>query len=427
MIAEKILTGAVQTSLRKSLTLQPFDISFFPEPEPDKKYMLYIHIPFCKGLCPYCSFNRFLFEETTARSYFKYLRQEIEVLHRKGFNFESMYIGGGTPTILINELVSLIDYAKSIFDIKKTSCETNPNHLTESNIDLLAPRIDRLSVGIQSFDDGLLKQMHRYQRFGPGELILRQVKNAVSSFQSLNIDMIFNLPNQTENILREDINKIINSGAHQATFYPLMTSPSVDKAIKTNIGKIDYSREKYFYDIIMSEMRTDFKPTTAWTFSRKKPNMIDEYIIDYEEYIGTGSGSFSYINGCLFVNHFSLQHYKDAIVSGKLPVYKMHKFDKQSRMRYTFMKEIFGLELNKQDFKKKHNIPINIGLWDVMLFMNFFRAFSENSSKKIKLSNNGGYFAVLMMQEFFSDINLIRDQARKALSPSEIKLQAIDD
>ena len=94
--------------------------------------MLYMHVPFCERLCPYCSFNRFPFAEDRARPYFANMRKEMLMLKDLGYDFDSVYIGGGTPTILLDELCDTIDLARETFSIKEVSSETNPNHLIPS-------------------------------------------------------------------------------------------------------------------------------------------------------------------------------------------------------------------------------------------------------------------------------------------------------
>ncbi len=90
--------------------------------------MLYLHVPFCERLCPYCSFNRFPFAEDRAAPYFANLRKEMLMLKDLGYDFDSVYVGGGTPTIMIDELCDTIDLARETFSIKEVSSETNPNH-----------------------------------------------------------------------------------------------------------------------------------------------------------------------------------------------------------------------------------------------------------------------------------------------------------
>ena len=104
MLSERMLSFAVQAMNGHYLKMKPWEEDRLPRPRPGKTYMLYAHVPFCISLCPYCSFNRFPFEEEKARKYFLELRDEIRMLSDEGYDFESMYIGGGTPTILADEL-----------------------------------------------------------------------------------------------------------------------------------------------------------------------------------------------------------------------------------------------------------------------------------------------------------------------------------
>ena len=301
-----VLTEVIDKTLYQQLQLENVSKDFrYPIPDADKKYVLYAHIPFCESLCPYCSFNRFIFNETKARVYYKNLRREMDMIADLGYDFVTMYIGGGTPTILIDELSKTIDYAKSKFSIKEVSTETNPNHLTKEILTQLQGRVDRLSVGVQSFNDQLLKEMSRYEKFGSGVEMLEIIQNAVGILPSLNIDMIFNLPNQTEEMLRTDLEFVKKSGADQVTFYPLMSSPSVKKAMDRTLGKINRNREVSFYEIINQNLEGFYDSDSAWTFSKSNQKLIDEYIVDYEEYVGIGSGSFSYLNGKLFVERTS--------------------------------------------------------------------------------------------------------------------------
>ena len=119
------------------LNLKPTQETRMPDPVPGQSYMLYMHVPFCERLCPYCSFNRFPFREEKARHYFQNLRKEMLMLKDLGYDFDSVYIGGGTPTILIDELCETIDQARDLFTINEVSSETNPNHLVPEYIEKL--------------------------------------------------------------------------------------------------------------------------------------------------------------------------------------------------------------------------------------------------------------------------------------------------
>jgi coproporphyrinogen III oxidase-like Fe-S oxidoreductase len=198
VLTERVLSRAVEIAQGAYFSDDPKPVAGLPGPVAGRPYMLYAHIPFCERLCPYCSFNRFPFRDETARRYFKNLRDEMRMVAALGYDFPALYIGGGTPTILIDELVQTIDLARELFDIKEVSTETNPNHLIPEILEPLKDRVQRFSVGVQSFDDGLLKQMDRYDKYGSGAEILERIQSINGFFHSLNVDMIFNFPSQTE-------------------------------------------------------------------------------------------------------------------------------------------------------------------------------------------------------------------------------------
>lgn len=414
-----VLTPYLQKMTRRYLRMDSIQLDRLPGPQVGKSYTLYLHVPFCESLCPYCSFNRFLLDEDRAHAYFRRLRQEMRMAYDLGYQFKSLYIGGGTPTVLIDELCQTIDLARELFPIEDVSCETNPNHLTEHVIEKLKSRVQRLSVGVQSFDDELLKQMGRRQKFGSGQEILDRIRSAAPHFVSLNVDMIFNFPQQTEEILRKDIEMVIETGAQQTTFYPLMTSPSVARSLDRSVGKVDYRREARYYEIILEELQKEFKPMTAWTFLRQGTGMIDEYIVDSDEYVGLGSGAFSYLNGALYVNTFSLREYARVIDDGKMSVSARQTYGKREMMRYRFMMELFSLRFDRKHFQEIFGTPPEIGLFLEMLFMFLTGSFDTISRDALTLTPRGKYLSVVMMREFFSGVNNVRDEARKALSEEE--------
>lgn len=432
MLSERLLTTVVRQCTNQYLKLKPTDEVMMPAPEPGKRYMLYMHVPFCERLCPYCSFNRFPFSEERARPYFENMRKEMRMLKDLGYDFDSVYIGGGTPTIMIDELCDTIDQARELFNIQEVSSETNPNHLIPSYLDKLQGRVQRLSVGVQSFDDGLLKQMDRYDKYGSGEEIIARIQDASPYFVSMNADMIFNFPAQTEDILISDIERVIESGCTQTTFYPLMASPSVERSLARTVGKVDYAREQKYYEIIC-ELLTGgplhlFEHGSAWTFNKRNTSaagedaMIDEYVVDYEEYPAIGSGGITYLGSNLYVNTFSVKDYNKCIDAGHMSIMGKTTFSKRDRMRYRFMMQLFGLRLDKRQFKRDFDVSVELGLPAEMAFMKAAGAFATDNADELTLSPKGRYLLVVMMRQFFIGVNNLRDQARAALPGEEKEL-----
>lgn len=419
MIPDTLFSTTFRLASGMLLNLKAEHLPQLPVPQPGKAYMLYAHVPFCESLCPYCSFNRFLFDERKARLYFSSLREEMRMVAKWGYTFDTLYIGGGTPTILMDELVQIIDLARDLFGVREVSCETNPNHLDERLVDLLAPRVQRLSVGVQSFDDDLLQRINRYDRFGSGKEILERVQRTAPAFNAFNIDLIFNFPGQDLASIDRDLRLALESGATQITAYPLMTSPSVRRALEKTVGTVEFSREAEMYERIVERLSSVFELSTAWTFSRKGKSLIDEYIVKSEEYVGVGSGSFSYLNGTLLVNTFSLQSYQRWVSERQAPIAGKRRFSRLDQMRYRFMMDLFGLRLDKRQWERDFGKPIEHCLPLELLAFEKADAFAENTPEAITLTPRGRYLLVVLMREFFSSINRVRDQARRAVQSSE--------
>jgi menaquinone C8-methyltransferase len=422
MLAERLLSAVMRRANNAYLTLEPSGLEHLPAPVPGRPYLLYVHVPFCERLCPYCSFNRFPYDADRAKRYFKNLREEMRMVADQGYDFQSMYVGGGTPTIDIDELVATIDLATELFGIREVSSETNPNHLYPQWVDPLVERVQRFSVGVQSLDDGLLKQMDRYDKYGSAAEILERLQSIEGRFHSLNVDMIFNFPSQTAEQLTAEVELVKRTGANQVTFYPLMASPAVRDSLKRTVGKVDYVREYHYYRQIAEQMSDGFEPASAWTFSRTGGGMIDEYIVDYEDYVGLGSGAFSFLEGSLYVNTFSLEMHAKRVESGKTPALQKRDSSHHDRMRYRFLMSLFGMSLDKQAFARDFGVSIELGLPLEMAYMRSVGAFDVDDSERLVLSATGRYLLVSMMREFFVGVNNLRDQARAALPTAERNL-----
>jgi menaquinone C8-methyltransferase len=426
MLSERLLSNIVETIAKRRLVLNPTEDTSYPLPEPGKKYMLYMHVPFCQVLCPYCSFNRYPYREDVARPYFKSMRQEMMMLADMGYDFESLYIGGGTPTIMLEELCKTIDLARETFHIKEVSSETNPNHLVPEYVHELEGRVQRLSCGVQSFNDDLLRTMQRYNKYGSGDEIYERLQYAAPHFDSLNVDMIFNFPSQTEEILINDLERVSTCGAQQTTFSPLYVSTCTMAEIAKVLGPMDYNREYRYYQILDGVLTGGDNPLfsrhTVWTFNRlneegeKTHNInVEEYMVAYDEYPAIGSGSITHLDGHLFVNDFSLTDYERHISEGRMSIMGKTKLTKKDQMRYCFLVNLYKLRLDKQMFLKHFGCTVEQGLAVEMAFMRANGAFETDNENELTLTTMGRYLTLVMYRKFLSGMNNLRDQARATL------------
>jgi len=367
---------------------------------------LYIHIPFCRTLCPFCCFNRYLFKEDKARRYFRHLKKELDIYIERGFKFPDFYFGGGTPTLLMDELIGFIEYLKQNFEVKRISLETTPNEVNRENIaSLKAAGINRLSIGVQSFDKDILRFMGRLSC--SEEELEEKLLMAQGEFDTLNVDFVFNFPSQTLEKFEADVDTFKKLGIDQATFYPLMASPHKKNTLERRFNRVDTSREKKFYEVILRDVYAEgYKASTVWCFS-KGERMIDEYIIDFDDYIGIGAGSVSMLKENFYVNSFSLERYGEFLNSNRLPIVGWRKLSEDEYLRYYLLTKLFGMEIDKEKFYLRFDADIHHKLRSELLFLKLFGLVEEE--EKIKVTPKGMYPVSVMMKEFFASLNNLRE------------------
>ncbi len=382
-----------------------------PPPVVEKPRLLYLHVPFCEKLCPYCSFNRTVFDETLCRDYFRALRREIRIYRESGYDFGGIYVGGGTPTVLIDELEETLTTARDWFDIREVSVETNPNHLTETNIAALKRAgVHRLSVGVQSFDNSLLKNMDRFDKYGSGDEIGDRLRGIRGVFDTLNADMIFNFPAQRSETLGRDLDTLLDIGTDQITYYPLMVSDATRQRVQKTLGQVDSRREEKFYRQIVAGLIPAYRFSSAWCFS-KKGTLIDEYIVDYDEYAGLGSGSIGFLNGTCYANTFNIRQYIDRAGRGETPLMASRDFSLRDRIRYDFLMKLFGMKLDTGAMRKKYGGKFYRHLWADILAL-LLAGGLRYEPPDFVLTPAGRYQWVIMMREFFVAVNNFRDFCR---------------
>jgi coproporphyrinogen III oxidase-like Fe-S oxidoreductase len=276
--------------------------------------------------------------------------------------------------------------------------------------------VNRLSVGVQSFDDKLLREMQRFDRYGSGRDIEQRLRRAEGSFDTLNVDMIFNIPDQSEESLRRDLQILTGEvGADQVSFYPLMTVNSTRKKMLQCMGSVDYSREKDFYSIVAAHMLAHgYVRTSAWCFSRK-PGMFDEYIVERDEYVGLGSGSFSYLSGSLYASTFSINHYLRLLEAGKTGTFGRLDMTERDQMRYYLLMQLFSGSLDKAAAEERFDGRFQRRLWPELTTLQTIGAVSDKGVQ-LALTERGYYLWVMMMREFFTGVNNLRDQMRHNIS-----------
>ena len=277
----------------------------------------YIHIPFCKKKCKYCDFISFFSSDEMIKMYFEKLIEEIDNINVGDRKLTTIYIGGGTPSFpdskYIVKILSEI-YKKFVIDEKaEITIEINPGTVTKEKLfDYKKSGINRVSIGLQSAEDRLLKligRIHTYDEFLNTYKMCREV-----GFENINIDLMLALPDQTEKELINTLDSIINLNPEHISLYSLILEDGTElqKMVEKNIVKLpeeNIERDMYWKTKKILE-KNGYNHYEISNFA--KQNYESKHNLDcwnQEEYIGVGLAAHSYLENKRFSNTSDLKEY----------------------------------------------------------------------------------------------------------------------
>ena len=314
---------------------------------------LYIHIPFCLSKCSYCSFNSYPLMGQDVDSYVEALLRQLVVMAEHPWcrdqTFHSLYIGGGTPTVLGAEtLVALIGEALHRYRFisrPEITVESNPN--TADSQTLLALRqagVNRLSIGVQSFDDALLQTIGRSHSALEAQRAIEKAGQA--GFSNINIDLIYGLPGQTTEHWRQSLAAAVSMGIQHVSLYELMVEEKTPLAIQVAEKKAVLPTEDELADmeVMTAEMISpDFQQYEISNFARK--GFECRHNIHYwrnRSYLGLGAGSVSGLHGLRVCNENDPGRFAKMVKKNEQPISSVEFLCRSSRFRETI---IMGLRM----------------------------------------------------------------------------------
>ena len=312
---------------------------------------VYIHIPFCSSICTYCAFSKVLYFKNYSKKYLDSLKKEVELKY-KGEKIKTIYIGGGTPSVLdIQELDELFDITK-IFkkspDLEFTF-ECNINDITEEKLDILKNNhVNRLSLGVQTFNMDILKKMNRSHDYKLVKEKIDLIRKA--GIENINVDLIYAFPETKISDLKEDLNKFFSLPIKHISTYSLMIEPHTLLYIN-KVKNVSEELDREMYDLICEEMKKHgFIHYEVSNFSL--PGYESKHNLTYWnnlEYYGFGLGASGYLGNLRYTNTLSLDKYLDNNYDGEKE--ELTKTDKMVYELILGMRKITGI--NIENFNKK--------------------------------------------------------------------------
>ena len=315
---------------------------------------VYIHIPFCKKICHYCAFNKYFYDGQPVGRYLNALDAEMGFYHlMKQKKMDTIYVGGGTPSCLnMQELEQLLESIQQRMDYNEATeytFEVNPGELSLEKCQLLRDYgVNRISMGVQTFNDNLLRKIGRNHREQHIYQCIEWLRN--SGFENLSIDLIFRLPGQTMEDFEESLTKALSLELPHYSLYSLIIENQTVFHQLMREGKLPLPSEDVDADMFQLAIE------------RLEMNGIHQYEVSnfamegyqsrhnlkywqYKQYYGFGAGAHGFISGQHYYNHGPVHHYLKQINQQVKPIIDIQTLSKSELMEeYLFL----ALRMNRK-------------------------------------------------------------------------------
>jgi coproporphyrinogen III oxidase-like Fe-S oxidoreductase len=273
------------------------------------QFGLYLHVPFCRSICPYCPYNKVLLRGGLAAPYFAALQAELHAYQASRLHFDSLYVGGGTPSLCLDELGTVVEG----LDVEhERAIEVLPTHATADAVARMKDLgFDYISLGIQSFDDRMLRHLGRLNTAEENHLALER---CAGKFACVNADLIFDVAFVEPDVFLHDFETCCHSGVDQVSTYPLMHFGYTPFGKKKHSPHEEHAALRRACELAD---RLGYERRSVWTFTRLGAPLYAS--IAREFYLGCGAGSVTFTGMDFLVNHFGLAPYERALAAGQLP------------------------------------------------------------------------------------------------------------
>lgn len=336
-----------------------------------KDLSIYIHIPFCSSKCYYCDFTSFTGQINRVQEYIHSLIIELSIYKEKvkDYKIKTIFIGGGTPSAIDpKHIYKVLDYIYKNYNISQdmeVTMELNPGTLELEKLNIYKEAgINRISIGLQTLNNNILKKLGRIHS-GEDFLHSYNMLNR-AGFENINVDLIFNLPDQTIEDGMKDVETLVELGVKHISYYSLIIEPGTVMHkwdVENRLKLLDEDSERELYHSVRDYLKANgYHHYEISNFALKdhecKHNMVYWKI---NSYIGVGLSSHSYLNNKRFWNTNNLNDYIEDLNNGKLPIEEDEFITKEIEMAEAC---IFGLRLvegiDKREFKDRFGVDVTV-------------------------------------------------------------------
>jgi coproporphyrinogen III oxidase-like Fe-S oxidoreductase len=370
------------------------------------EFGLYLHVPFCRQICPYCPYNKEIYHPEVAERYAEAVMKEIDIY--SGLIGDrpvtSFYIGGGTPTTMIFSGLDRI--LRHIFESFNMQCdihmESHPNDLTWDNLQAISSLgVEHLSVGVEALQDHHLKALRRPYSV---KHVVTAVGRAVSNgFKCVNADFIFALPGQTYGEVEQAGHTLVEMGVDQVAAYPLFRFPYTKMGRTARESNHDFfsifKRRKMLSILERIFYAAGFERTSVWAFTR--PGVPKYCSVTVPLYVGLGASGGSYLKDVFYLNTFNVQEYIKALENGRLPIALSLDLTENMQMAGWLYWRIYETRFKRSDFQKRFGKGFDRVYGKYMRLFSLLGFLKKDDGDEIVLSDNGTYW-LHVLEDLFS-------------------------
>ncbi len=396
-------------------------------PEGLRQAGLYLHVPFCKNLCPYCPYNRQTFDQDLYEKYEQAIYQEIDLYtpYLREIEFISLYIGGGTPTVNVDGLVRIVEHLTGSLTLKCDICiELHPSNMNQRCLEALQRvGVNMLSIGVESTSDPILKAIGRNH---DRRMALNSTRRAVEAgFASVNVDLMFALPGQTLEDWANDLRTVTELGVDQISTYPLFSFPYSDLGQAQHIAEVARPDSQIVRKLLqLTDSYTQeqgYERCAVWSWI--KPDRKKFSSITRHHYIGLGPSAASMTGTDFYVNTFDVEAYASTLPERR-PVALSMPIEQRLEMAYWLYWRTYELRILEQDFQQLFGADVSLD----SIFGPLFRPFQlTGMMQRIKggyeIKKSGAYWIHRLQNEYsLSYINRLWGGCRQKTWPEEVVL-----
>jgi coproporphyrinogen III oxidase-like Fe-S oxidoreductase len=415
------LTSLIRIYLTRSL--KPFEFKNCHTKELDfekqRDLGLYVHFPFCRSLCSFCPYCKVGYDKGLAKQYKAALLKEIELVGSKlksPKEVTSLYFGGGTPALMADDLKDVIEEIKKYFILRQgIGVELHPEDVNAWTLDKLkAAGVTMISVGIQSFHRECLSALGRKPTdYTKAFEMIRQ-----ANFDVIDVDLIFALPNQTEEILINDIETAFDLGATQISTYPF-----IDFTFASNRYKpLPERQKKKMLQAISDHCRkTGRERTAVWTFAKKNTGRYSS--ITRDNFLGFGVSATTLLKDQFKINTFSIEGYIERINHHQLPTSLTLEFSLRQRAVYYLFWSAYSMHIDGDKFKELFGLSLS-KLYGFELWLCEKLGFIKKANNSYRLTDKGAYYYHFIEQVYTTAyIDKMWNISRNTAFPEKVVLK----